>query len=78
MCHVTRCGPRIYEMRNPMTKVEYIVREAPSMAATMHSLSHHLNIISSIGLSHQSIIRKWLMPTHGSQTTGWIMECTTS
>jgi hypothetical protein len=57
-------------MRNPMKKLEDAIREAPSMAATRHILPHPLSIISSIGLSYQAIIRKWLSPTHGSQSTG--------
>jgi hypothetical protein len=57
-------------MRNPMTKLEDAVRGAPSMVDIMHILPYPLNIISSIGLSYQAIIRKWLMPTHGSQSTG--------
>jgi hypothetical protein len=66
VCHITQGGPRICEMRNPMTKLEDAVREAPSMADTRHILPHPLNIISSIGLSYEAIIRKWLRPTHGS------------
>jgi hypothetical protein len=50
VCHVTQGGPILCEMRNPMTKLEDAVREAPSMADTRHILSHPLNIISSIGL----------------------------
>jgi hypothetical protein len=57
-------------MINPMTKLEDAVREAPSMADTRHILPHPLNIISSIGLSYQSIIRKWSRPTHESQSIG--------
>jgi hypothetical protein len=57
-------------MRNPMTNLEDAVREAPSMADTRHMLPHPLNIISSIGLSYEAIIRKWLRTTHGSQSTG--------
>jgi hypothetical protein len=55
--HVTQGGPRLCEMRNPMTKLEDTVREAPSMAETRHIIPHPLNIISSIGLSYQAIIR---------------------
>jgi hypothetical protein len=75
MCHVTQGGPILCEMRNPVTKLEDAVREALSMADTRNILPHRLNIISSIGLSYQSIIRKWLRPTHGSQSTGLGMEC---
>jgi hypothetical protein len=49
-CHVTQGGPRLCEMRNPMTNIEDALREAPSMADTMHILPYPLNIISSIGL----------------------------
>jgi hypothetical protein len=70
LCHVTQGGPRLCEMRNPMTKLEDAVREAPSMADTRHILPHPLNIITGIGLSYQAIRRKWLRPTHGSQSTG--------
>jgi hypothetical protein len=57
-------------MKNPMTKLEDAVREAPSMTDTRHILPHPLNIISSIGLSYQAIIIKLFRPTHGSQSTG--------
>jgi hypothetical protein len=57
-------------MINPMTKLEDEVREAPSMDDTRHIITLPLNIISSIGLSYQANIRKWLRPTHGSQSTG--------
>jgi hypothetical protein len=70
VCHVTHGGPILCEMRNPMTKLEDAVREAPSLADTRHTLPHPLNMISSIGLSYQAITRKWLRPTHGSQSTG--------
>jgi hypothetical protein len=70
MCHVTQGDPILCEMRNPMTKLGDSVREAPSMNDTRHIIPHPLNIISNIGLSYKAIIRKWLRPTHGSQSTG--------
>jgi hypothetical protein len=70
VCHVTQGGPILCEMRNPMKNLEDAVREAPSMADTRHILPHTLNIISSIGLPYEAIVRKWLRPTHGSQSTG--------
>jgi hypothetical protein len=68
--HVAQGGPRLCDMRNLMKKLEDAIREAPSMADTGHILTHPLNIISSIGLSYQAIIRKWLRPNHLSQSTG--------
>jgi hypothetical protein len=50
MWHVTQGGPILHETRNPMTKLEDAVREAPSMAAIKHIMSHPLKIVSSIGL----------------------------
>jgi hypothetical protein len=51
MCHVTQGGPIICEMKNPMTKLEDAVREAPSMAATRHILpvisSHHKKMVEA-------------------------------
>jgi hypothetical protein len=41
-------------MRNPMTKLEDAVREAPSMADTRHIIPQPLKIISSIGVAYQS------------------------
>jgi hypothetical protein len=38
VCHVTQGGPILSEMKNPMTKLEDAVREAPSIAATRHIL----------------------------------------
>jgi hypothetical protein len=70
VCHVTQCDSILCEMRNPMTKLEDAVREAPPMASTRHIFPHPLNMLSSIGLSYQAIIRKWLRPNHGSQSTG--------
>jgi hypothetical protein len=49
-------------MRNPMTNIEDVVREAPSMSGTRHIIPNPLNIISSIGMSYQAITRKWLRP----------------
>jgi hypothetical protein len=50
VCLVTQGGPIICEMRNPMTKLEDAVREAPSMAATRHILpvisSHHKKMMA--------------------------------
>jgi hypothetical protein len=58
VCHVTQGGPILCEMRNPMTKLEHAVREAPSMADTRYILPHPLNIIPSIGLAYQAIIKE--------------------
>jgi hypothetical protein len=45
-----------------MTSLEDVVRQAQSMSDTRHILPNPLKIISSIGLSYQASIRKWLRP----------------
>jgi hypothetical protein len=49
--HVTQGGPILCEMRNPMTKLEDAVMEAPSMAVTRHILpvisSHHKKMVAA-------------------------------